>query len=535
MTGGNNGRYGGSLDDGERMEPELLAIARRLDHDGDTWQRGLPDEARTTQRVIAAISSAQAADAAQRSLMRTPPAAHNALSPSGAPAGQPRPNQPHRQGSQRAQRLLAVAAMLAVVVLLAALLRTLAVRQAGPHPTATATAPVAPTATGFPGTWSNALSLQGTPAFAPSDPRVIYEVQLQTPGKPGSSTTSVTLRRSDDAGTTWQTLALPTGLVADNNLLDLRLVVSPVDSQVAFLYSARSAASCAPQGDRGIPTQPLEPRMPRGSGGVCLAQYRSADGGATWTTLALPVPGVIAQVVYDANGTLYALVAQPLYGSGNAPPDRLIASNDGGLTWHVADVSLWAQQLGIAGVAASRSGMTVWAFTNPVALSQNPQAAPRYQLWRSDDGGTTWRLALSGTLPYPYSATLIAGAGALYQIAPFSPTLADQLPAVSTDGGATWTKPPTAGLPADVSARVLASVDPVVSGPAIIVPISDGGGIAFYAWQPGAAAWAQAAPTLVVGQFKGLVAVSAGGKTTLWALFAKVGVDGLALAWLALA
>ena len=529
MTGGSNGRYDGAPYDGEPVEPELAALARRLDHDGGTWRRGLPDERRVAQRVMVAIAAAAQTSPAPAPSHRTRPIKHGIPS---LPAEAQRPDRPRRRGPSWGQRLLAVAAMLVVVILLAVVLKALGSRQAAPHPTATATVTTAPTATStpsFPGAWSVAgtFTTPLLPNLAPSDPRVAYFVQLQTPGKTGASTTSVTLQRTDDAGKTWHSLPLPPGLVVDNNLLDVHVVVSSGDPRTVYLYSARSAASCGPQGDRGIRTLPLAPAMPQGSGGACLTQYRSADGGASWTPLTLPVPGVITQVVYDANGTLYALVAQPLYGSGNPLPDRLISSSDGGQTWHTADASLWAQGYGIVSMAVGPSiagtdrNVSVWVITDPVAISQSQQAAPQYQPWRSDDGGVTWRLTFSGVLPYQYSATLVAGAGALYQPPPpltnqGVQALADELPAVSTDGGATWTKPPTTGLRQGFS---LAAAGAVAAGAAIVVPFMDGNNTVFYRWAPGATSWTQVAPPLLQQQAAQLFAVASGGKTTLWAVY----------------
>lgn len=549
MTGGSNNRYGGSSDDGEPIEPDLAALGRRLDHDGGTWRRGLADEQRVAQRVMAAISAA-----APTSPAPPPGLAPGARMPPDEPGmpSQPgvvrRPDRPRRRGSRRTQRLLAVAAMLLVVILLAVVLKALGSRQAAPRPTATATATTEPTVTStpsFPGAWSVAGTFvtPSLPNFAPSDPRIAYEARVQGPSKTGPATTSVTLQRTDDAGKTWHTLPLPPGLVVDNNLLDVRIVVSADDARTVYLYSARTEATCGPQGDRFVPTLPVKPWIPQGSGGVCLAQYQSSDGGATWATLTLPVPGVIAQVVYDSNGTLYALVAHPLYGSGNPLPDRLIASTDGGQTWHVADASLWAEGYGIVSMAVAPSIpntdrlVSVWVVTNPVAVSQSQQAAPQFQPWRSDDGGATWRLTLSGPLPYQYSATLVAGAGALYQPAP-PPTsapvpLSSAIPAVSTDGGASWTKPPTAGLPSGASVDLF-SVEPVVSGSTIIVPFYGYGsdGTAFYAWQPGAASWTQVAPTIPVpaAQLDDLYAIAAGGRTTLWAVYNALDGDGFTIA-----
>lgn len=532
MTGGSNGSYGGPPSyDGEPIEPELLAIARRLDHDGGTWRRGLPDEQQAARHALAAIAGATPTTTALPPDPRTQPDERGMWDGVG---GGSTPNRPHGRGPRRAQRLLAVAAMLLVVILLAVVLRTLGARQAGPHPTAaaTASATTAPTATStpsFPGAWSVAGTFvtQGPPVFAPSDPRVAYFAQLQTPGKTGPSTTTLTLQRSDDAGKTWQTLVPPPGLVVDNNLLDVHLIASSFDARTVFLYTARSAASCGPQGDRGFHALPLAPRAPLPSGGVCLTQYRSGNGGASWMRLALPVPGVIGQVVYDANGTVYAVVHQPLYGSGVEPPERLLASTDAGATWRLADASLWAQGYGIAAVTVAPSvanadrNVSVWVVTNPVALSQNPQASPQYQLWRSDDAGAAWHLTRTGSLPYQYSPSLVAGAGTLYQLAPQpqnqgGQTLADELPAVSTDGGATWSKPATTGMRSSFS---LANAQPVVAGAAIIVPFFDGSDTVFYEWSPGAASWTEVAPPLKQESLGQLFAVSSNGRTTLWAVY----------------
>ena len=529
MSGGSNGRYGGPLYGGEPIEPELMAIARRLDHDGDTWRRGLPDEQHAARRVIAATASA----ATTTARTADPLAQSDERGMWGGPDGGGNPTRPRSRGPQRAQRLLAVAAMLLVVVLLAVVLKALGARQAAPHPTATATATTAPTATStpaFPGAWSVAgtITTAGQPVFAPSDPRVAYYAAVLTPGNPGPSTTSVILQRTDDAGKTWQSLATPPGLVVDSHLLDLHAVVSRFDAHTVFLYSARSAASCAPHGDPSIQAGALGPIARQGSGSVCLTQYRSGDGGVSWNQLTLPLPGIIAQAVYDGNGTLYSLVAQPQYGAGSPdPPDRLLASTDGGLTWHVADAPLWAQGYGVVSVIVAPSVantdrlVSMWAVTNPVALSQSQQASPQFQLWRSDDAGTTWRLTRTGSLPYRYSPFLVAGAGTLYQLAPQpqnqgGQTLADGLPAVSTDGGATWNKPATTGLRSSFS---LANAQPVVAGAAIIVPFFDGSDTVFYEWLPGAASWREVAPPLKQESLGQLFAVSSNGRTTLWAVY----------------
>lgn len=554
MTGGSNNRYRGFSYDGEPIEPELAALGQWLDHDGGTWRRGLADEQRVAQRVMVAITTATAAPTLPAPPLGLAPGARTRPDEPGMPS-QPgvarRLNQPRRRGPRREQRLLAIAAMLLVVVLLAVVLKALGPRQATPHPTATATATTAPSATStpsFPGAWSVAgtVALLAAPTFAPSDPRVVYEAGVQTPGAPGrggSATTTLTLQRSDDAGKTWHTLPLPPGLVVDNNLLDVRIVVGAEDVRSVYLYTARSTASCGLQGDRLMPALPLQPTSRQGSGGACLTQYRSGDGGATWTTLTLPVPGIITQVVYDGNGTLYALVAHPLYGSGNPLPGRLIASNDGGLSWHVADATLWAQGYGIVSLTVVPSipgtdrNVSVWVVTDPVAISQSQQAAPQFQPWRSDDSGATWRLTFSSALPYQYSAALVAGAGPLYQLAPQPTTaagevLADQIPAVSTDGGATWTKPPTTGLP---SGDWLTVAEPVASGTAIVVPFRGGSEIDFYAWQPGAASWRQVAPSLRAQQLEDLFVTSSGSKTTLWVVYDGLAGNGFTVASFALA
>ncbi|MFI5271924.1 MAG: hypothetical protein ACHQ4H_02685 [Ktedonobacterales bacterium] len=510
------------------MPPGIEQLARRLDHDGATWRRALPDEARVAQRVVARLTPGAVAE-------MTPPATTwRDASDSGASGGGARP--PRRTSGGARQRFLAVAAMLAVVLLLGALLLTFAPRQATPHPTATATtaatATLTPTQTpAFPGAWTTAGTVAEPPdvAFAPSDPRVGYLSATESTG--------VLLRRTDDAGKNWTSLPLPPGLVVDNHLIQVQAQASPLDAHTVFLFSARQGgtSACGAGADRGPFAAPRVPAAPLPSGATCLAQYRSTDGGASWQTVALPAPGVLWSLQAGSNSTLYADIYAPLYGSGVLPAGRLALSTDGGATWTLIDGTFPAKQVGLAigsGQGASihtfavqTGGGRVWMITQSTDPStQLPPYTQHYQLWSTADAGANWKLL--GDTPGGASDGLLASGADLY-LNP-SPTgaaksLAASLPQVSTDGGRTWSQPPTVGLGADFTAG---EAFPAALGDGtIIMPLLEGNTRLFYAWKPGDAAWQQVAPALLLVHVEQIFTVTSRSTTTLWVLHDKTAGD----------
>lgn len=499
----------GGREDATDLPPELQALARRLDHDGMVWRRELPDERHIARGVAAQIAQADTrarpSEGARRGYGDTWGAGAGAgWEPPRDEAGGP------RGGHGRGRWGLAVGAALAVAVLMAGALWSLGVGRRGPDISAgpTATVSVATSTVQPIGAWKTAGTLRTSPQtyFAPSDPRIAYQVALPTPGSD-----ALMLVRTDNAGASYHNLPYPPGLLMDAQLVDLRALVSPRDPRTVYLFAVRQGAGCTE---------------------TCLTRWLSTDGGASWRTLSLPVPGALSAIEAGSGSTLYALVSLPLFSSGPVPASRLVASLDGGRSWRVADGDLAAQGLGVSDFAASPGGTSIYVISEPANIASQPSSfVPHYQLWRSDNGGDGW--ALAGDVPGSVPSGLHLAGQALYLFAPQrGQILAASLPQVSTDGGRHWSAPPSAGLapnaqlPEELSAPTAALDDG-----SLLLVLRSGLDRDVYAWQPGAPAWRQVAPPLSAVHVDAVFSTAgAGGQTTLWAVYDEASSSTLTVA-----
>src|SRR5262249_26696423 len=126
-------------------------------------------------------------------------------------------------------------------------------------------------------------------------------------------------------------------------------------------------ARAAPAG-----TPPARPRVGAGAGGLYLVGwqrfYAGDDGARSWTAIASPLAGAPVShiVVARGSGTVYAV-------AGN----RLWAMDDRTTAWRAADAGL--PQGGIDAISVdSRQSRRLWA-------------TAAGQVFRSEDGATTWR------------------------------------------------------------------------------------------------------------------------------------------------
>lgn len=122
---------------------------------------------------------------------------------------------------------------------------------------------------------------------------------------------------------------------------------------------------------------------------------------------------------------------------------RLLASDDGGVTWRLIDTPIAAGNQVLDNYTASPSGQSLFA------LSVAPQSPPRslplaYYVWSSADGGATW--TRGGVTPGGrvdgIVATNISGSdrAALYVLADNNQQQVDLHLYVTTDGGRTWAR-----------------------------------------------------------------------------------------------
>jgi len=209
----------------------------------------------------------------------------------------------------------------------------------------------------------------GSIAVAPSDANVIYvgsgEANIRGNVAPGNG-----IYKSTDAGKTWQHVWKQVGQIGT-------MIVHPANPDIA--YAAVLGHAFGPNPERGI--------------------YRTRDGGTSWQrVLFKDVDTGASDVCFDpANPrTLFAGMWQarrrPWEMTSGGPGSGLHVSHDAGDTWEKLgpdpatkdDTGLPAGPYGRIGVAVAPS--------DPQRIYAMIEAA-RGGLYRSDDGGSTWKLA----------------------------------------------------------------------------------------------------------------------------------------------
>jgi hypothetical protein len=266
-----------------------------------------------------------------------------------------------------------------VVGLLAALLATFAHGSADKHVVASpTTGPLVP--------WTSAPHLVGQPVapiLAPSDRSVVYEAAIT------DSNGEHVFRRSDDAGATWRDLPVPNdgGMAAyPFTLSGLDLWVDPANAKNVITTLARGLP------EQYCPNQRVEV--------ACQLQYFSADGGEHWSKMRFPVPGSIAVTERESQRTFAQPTAPLLQSQGthlftairnrsDTSSMRIVASQDHGATWQLADTGLYAADHSICDYLVAPDSTTLYATTSaPWCDRKNPSSVST--LWRSDDAGAQW-------------------------------------------------------------------------------------------------------------------------------------------------
>ncbi len=214
----------------------------------------------------------------------------------------------------------------------------------------------------------------GALAVAPSDPNVIWagtgEANIRSHISIGAG-----VFKSTDAGKTWARAGLEnTGRIS-------RLAVDPRNPDVVF--AAAMGHSYGPQQERGI--------------------YRTRDGGATWQqVLFVDQHTGASDVVMDPNNPrilfagMWQLVIQTWGRHSGGPGSGIYMSRDGGDTWKRLEGSgLPKMPHGKVALAIARSNsQRVYALieTGDGVPMWNGQETESGELWRSDDGGDSWKL-----------------------------------------------------------------------------------------------------------------------------------------------
>ena len=213
----------------------------------------------------------------------------------------------------------------------------------------------------------------GALAVAASDPNIVWagtgEAWIRSHISIGEG-----IYRSTDAGKTWTRMGLEkTGRIG-------RVIVDPVNPQIVFACALGTAYG--PQPERGV--------------------FRTADGGATWQrTLFVDENTGCSDITMDPGNPrilvagMWQLEIHTWGRESGGPGGGLFMSRDGGVTW---------KKLSGKGLPAKPVGkvMPAFAHSNPLriyatietgdGLPWKGQDTDRGQLWRSDDGGDSWKM-----------------------------------------------------------------------------------------------------------------------------------------------
>jgi photosystem II stability/assembly factor-like uncharacterized protein len=204
----------------------------------------------------------------------------------------------------------------------------------------------------------------GALAVAPSAPKVIYagsgESDIRSDLASGDG-----IYRSDDGGKTWKNIGL-----ADTRQIS-RILVDPADANTVYVGALGHAYG--PNDERGV--------------------YKSTDGGAHWKqvldkgpdvgiadlAMATAKPQVLFATTWNAHRPAWSAYP-PIEGNGNA----LYRSTDGGAHWtQISGHGLPEEKWGRTGIAVGADGQRVYVTITCPGHSG---------LYRSDDGGNTWKL-----------------------------------------------------------------------------------------------------------------------------------------------
>jgi photosystem II stability/assembly factor-like uncharacterized protein len=247
----------------------------------------------------------------------------------------------------------------------------------------------------------------GALAVAPTNPNIVWAGTGEPWAIRDADIMGDGVYKSLDGGATWTNMGLrETGRIA-------RILVNPRDPDVVFVCALGRATG--PQPERGV--------------------YRTRDGGMNWERVLFVNPNTgCSGMSIDANdpdvlfaGTWEVVMHTWAMFSGG-PGSGVYMSRDGGTKWTRLQNGLPKSPVGKIDVAVAPSNSQ-----RVYALIQTPNQG---SLWRSDDGGSAWRVV-------SWDRRLIGRAGYYIRIA-VNPMNADEVYVMnssshrSTDGGLTF-------------------------------------------------------------------------------------------------
>ena len=247
----------------------------------------------------------------------------------------------------------------------------------------------------------------GALAVAPSDPKIVWAGTGEAWAIRDADIMGDGVYKSTDGGATWTHMGLTeTGRIG-------RIVIHPTNPDIVFACALGRATG--PQQERGV--------------------YRTTDGGKTWQRVLFVNPNTgcsgLAMDAHDPNvlfaGTWQVVMHTWAMFSGG-PGSGVYVSRDGGTKWTRLTSGLPTPPVGKIDVAIAPSdSKRVYALI---------QTAGQGSLWRSDDGGTSWKVV-------SWDRRLIGRAGYYIRLA-VNPRNGDEVLVAnssfhrSTDGGLTF-------------------------------------------------------------------------------------------------
>jgi len=238
------------------------------------------------------------------------------------------------------------------------------------------------------------VSSVGSLAIAPSDPQIVWAGTGETFIRSNISLGNG-IYKSTDGGKTWKHMGLTeTGRIG-------RVVIHPTNPDI--VYAAAMGHSYGPQSDRGV--------------------FRTTDGGTSWTKVLFVDENTgCSDLTMDPSNPrilfagMWQLEIHSWGRTSGGPGSGIWVSKDSGDTWKRLEGS-GLPKLPVGKVAvgiAPSSSNRVYALieTADGVPSKEGEEVESGELWRSDDGGETWKLVshdrnLAGRTHY-YSRFAIA-------------------------------------------------------------------------------------------------------------------------------
>ena len=220
------------------------------------------------------------------------------------------------------------------------------------------------------------VSAIGALAVAPSDPNVVWAGTGEAfIGWSTNISLGMGIYKSMDAGKTWAQMGLEkTGRIG-------RLVVDPANANVALACALGHAYG--PQPERGV--------------------FRTTDGGKSWDRVLFVDENTgCSDIAMNPKNPrillagMWQVEVHPWGYDSGGPGSGLFLSRDGGTTWKRVTNGMPKQAVGVGrvgvAIAPSNPNRMYALIETGDGIPWNGKETERGQIWRSEDGGETWRM-----------------------------------------------------------------------------------------------------------------------------------------------